>query len=261
MLATIHYSPRISGDPVFMALAATFLSLCIVTLFAWVSAWLNGWPAVRTKSPLAEQRELVARAKAQLMQHAGAQAQDIGPAQLSEASAAGPKDQARLDRRARMATLISEIRNATTPHEGSGRGVTLAGRLSDLARESEVCARRAAELATRAGDLPASGGEAWTARAQDIAGVVELIQSIAEKANLLALQGAVEAAASGERSGAFARAAGEIKSLAGQATGLTDVAATYALTIQAATLAAIETLEMLSLSLDDALPSGATRTV
>ena len=132
-----------------------------------------------------------------------------------------------------MAAAAEQASSQSTLVSGSmdqaSKGVTAAaaasdefamsiGEISRQATNSAELARKATEAASGADDTIS----ALSSSAEQVGQIVELIQSIAQRTNLLALNASIEAARGGEAGRGFAVVASEVKELAAQTSKATE---------------------------------------
>ena len=144
---------------------------------------------------------------------------------------------------------VSQTGMVSSSMDQASKGMTAAAAASDeFAMSIGEISRQAtnsAELARKATKTAADADgtiSALSASAEQVGQIVELIQSIAQRTNLLALNASIEAARGGEAGRGFAVVASEVKELAAQTSKATDEVAQQIRAMQDSTGASVTAL-------------------
>jgi methyl-accepting chemotaxis protein len=155
---------------------------------------------------------------------------------------AGTADQASA-RVADLGAAMEEARaGATAAAAASDEFAMSIGEISQQAASSAQLARRATDTVTSA-DTTIS---ALSDSAQQVGQIVQLIQTIAQRTNLLALNASIEAARGGEAGRGFAVVASEVKELANQTSRATEQIAEQIRAMQDTTGASVGALRSIA---------------
>ena len=142
-----------------------------------------------------------------------------------------------------VARFMNEASNGVTAAAAASDEFAMSiGEISRQAASSAELARKASDSA----DIADATISNLSSSAEEVGNIVELIQSIAKRTNLLALNASIEAARGGEAGRGFAVVASEVKELAAQTSRATEEVASKIRAIQDSTHSSVDALRIVS---------------
>ncbi|MGH8464324.1 MAG: methyl-accepting chemotaxis protein, partial [Pseudomonas sp.] len=145
------------------------------------------------------------------------------------------------------ATAINEMTSAAEDVARNASSTADATRTSDLTAQQgrQQVLRTVDAIAELANGVTATAGEveSLAGRVRDISQVVDVIRTVAEQTNLLALNAAIEAARAGEAGRGFAVVADEVRSLAHRTQRSTQEIEQLVMAIEEGTVAAVNAMK------------------
>ena len=153
--------------------------------------------------------------------------------------------------RSSSADLLSRSgRTADNIQNVAASGEELAASIAEIGRSAEKSSETASRAVTGARETDRHVQD-LSAAARSIGEVVDLIRSIAEQTNLLALNATIEAARAGEAGKGFAVVASEVKTLANQTAKATEDIAGKVSEMQAATQGSVTSIRDITQTIDE----------
>lgn len=146
-----------------------------------------------------------------------------------------------------VATAINEmtasVADVAQNTEGAARAAESASSASNDGLKVMIETSAAIEALANEVELSASKVEALATHSKEIGGVIEVISTIADQTNLLALNAAIEAARAGEQGRGFAVVADEVRTLASRTQNSTEEIRRIIQQLQGATDAAVQQMK------------------
>jgi methyl-accepting chemotaxis protein len=187
-------------------------------------------------------RELADRFEREISEVVGGVAAASSQLQVTASSMASAAEQSSLQTSEVSSSLGEASAGVTAAAAASDEFAMSIGEISRQASTSAELARKATNAATDADKTISELSES----AMQVGKIVEMISTIAQRTNLLALNASIEAARGGEAGRGFAVVASEVKELATQTGKATEEVSAQIRSIQETTTASVEALRSIA---------------